>query len=275
MMTEMGSPQSCAVVGSPVSHSLSPAMHRAAYRELGLPWTYEAIDLAEGSLADFADRLDPTWRGLSVTMPLKREAALLAHRRSEDVSFLAVANTLVRESDGWSAANTDVSGAMNAWLASGVSQVRSLRFLGAGATVASLALAASRLGAERVEVLVRDRSRADAAARIMQKLGLNVSVGDIGAPIREHVDVVVSTVPGVAIAGREVEIAHSGTSVFDAIYDPWPTRLASSSLDLGKTVVSGLDLLAHQAVGQIELMTGETVSPQVLLEAARDQLQSR
>ena len=251
----------CAVVGSPIAHSLSPAMHRAAYAELGLDWTYEAVDIPAGGLAGFVGGLDATWAGLSVTAPLKREAADLAATRGSIVAELGVANTLVGGPDGWHAVNTDVPGAVNALIERGITSMESVRFLGGGATVDSLRLAVRELGARHVEVWLRD------PAKLPEEAG--ITVHRLTDPMREPVDLLVSTVPAASVPAAAWESARA---VFDVVYDPWPTPLVTSAADAGRLVVTGLDLLAHQAALQVELMTGESVSPDILRQAALNSL---
>lgn len=247
----------CAVLGSPIAHSLSPAMHRAAYAALGLDWTYEAVDIPAGGLAAFVAGLDAAWAGLSVTAPLKREAADLAATQGSIVAELGVANTLIGGPDGWHAVNTDVPGAVNALAERGITSVRSVRFLGGGATVDSLRLAVRELGATRVEVWLRDPSRLPEEA--------GITVHRLDDPMGDPVDLLISTVPVDAVPA---EAAEAAGAVFDVIYDPWPTPLAQAAGATGRPVVSGLDLLAHQAALQVELMTGERVGPAVLRDAA-------
>jgi shikimate dehydrogenase len=247
----------CAVLGSPIAHSLSPAMHRAAYAALGLDWTYDAVDVAAGGLAGFIARLDADWVGLSVTAPLKREAAELAATRSATVAELGVANTLIGGPDGWHAVNTDVPGAVNALAERGITNLGSVRFLGGGATVDSLCLAVRELGASRVEVWVRDPSKMSADA------GLDVR--RLGDPMDEPADLLISTIPSDAVPPG---VAESAGAVFDVIYNPWPTPLMRAAEAAGRPVISGLDLLAHQAALQVDLMTGASVDPATLREAA-------
>ncbi|WP_293781841.1 shikimate dehydrogenase [uncultured Aeromicrobium sp.] len=254
----------CAVVGRPITHSLSPVMHRAAYQALGLDWSYEAIEVEPGGLASFTAGLDDSWRGLSVTMPLKREAAELATHRSDDVAFLGVANTLVREQDGWHASNTDVPGALTALREAGVECVRTVRVLGGGATAASLVLAAHRLGASRVTLQLRDPARAGETLRVARALTMDVDVVGIEAPVVAPVDLLVNTIPSSAIAGRAHEFVEASGAVFEALYDPWPSPLLRAAEEEGVAACSGLDLLVHQAVLQLVAMTGEVVDPQVL-----------
>ena len=105
----------CGVLGDPVAHSLSPVLHRSAYAELGLDWTYDAHLVASGGLADFLDGLGAEWRGLSLTLPLKREALPLVDRLSDRARLAGAVNTVVLEDDGSrSGDNTDLPGAVAA-----------------------------------------------------------------------------------------------------------------------------------------------------------------
>lgn len=265
----------CGVVGSPIAHSLSPVMHRAAYADLRLDWTYDAIEVPSGALASFVDGCDATWVGLSVTAPLKREAAEHAVTRSSVVDTLGVANTLIGGPDGWHAVNTDVPGALQALRERGIESAQSVRFLGGGATVESLLLAVRSLGASAIEVWVRDPARFSPAGRIQHASGRyphpveGVTVRRLGDPIDEPVDLLVSTIPADAVPPDAVA---SAAAVFDVVYDPWPTFLISAAAAAGLPIVTGLDLLAHQAMLQVELMTGETVDVDLLRDAALEAL---
>lgn len=250
-------------------------MHRAAYRELGLDWSYGAFDVADGELTEFVSEHRSGWAGYSVTAPLKREAATLAVSRDDDVETLGVANTLVAVDSGWAAYNTDVPGTMNALREVGVGSLSTVRIVGAGATAASVSLACRRLGAGRVELRVRDTVRATSTAQDIERLGLTVSILPLSVDVVESVDLLISTVPGAALSDREHEFVGAADAVFDVVYDPWPTSLMRSAQADGTPVVSGLDLLAHQAVLQVDLMTGRSVDPGVLRQAALEALDAR
>ena len=265
----------CAVLGSPIAHSLSPAMHRAAYAALDLDWTYEPVEVQEGGLAEFVGALGDDVRGLSVTAPLKREAAAVGHQRSDDVEVLGVANTLVVEDGMISAYNTDVPGAGAAIEELGVKPPVTARILGGGATAASMALTLVRMGVEELEFVVREPSRAAEAEAVARGRGVGVTVRLLEEPLIQRVDLLVSTVPGAAIGARSYELVDSSRAVFDVVYDPWPTALAHAAKESGVPLVSGLDLLAHQAALQVELMTGSSISPQLLREAALAELSAR
>lgn len=250
-------------------------MHRAAYAELGLDWAYEAVEVREGDLAAFVGALGDDVRGLSVTAPLKREAAAVGHQHSGDVEVLGVANTLVVE-DGFIAVhNTDVPGAAAAIEELGIKPPVTARILGGGATAASMALTLVRLGVEELEFVVREPGRAAEAEAVARGRGIGVTVRLLDEPMIDAVDLLVSTIPGAAIERRAHELVDASRAVFDVVYDPWPTALGRAAAGAGRPVVSGLDLLAHQAALQVELMTGSMVSPQLLREAALAELSAR
>ncbi|MCL3819102.1 shikimate dehydrogenase family protein [Aeromicrobium wangtongii] len=265
----------CAVIGSPIAHSLSPAMHRAAYAELGLDWSYEAVEVAEGELASFVGALGDDVRGLSVTAPLKREAAAVGNQRSEEVETLGVANTLIVEDGVLAAYNTDVPGAASAIAELGIKPPRTARILGGGATATSMTLTLARLGVETLEFVVRDTSRAAEAVAVARSRGVEVVVRLLDEPLMTRVDLLVSTLPSEVVGSRSHELVDSSRAVFDVVYDPWPTALGHAAAESDVPLLSGIDLLAHQAVLQVELMTGSGVSPQLLREAALAQLSAR
>jgi shikimate dehydrogenase len=135
--------------------------------------------------------------------------------------------------------------------------VGAVRILGGGATAQSMLLVARQLGATDVEVAVRSPEKARFSGVAVRQLSERPGRTD---------DLLISTLPADALAARAAEWAGSATAVFDVSYHPWPTPLASAA-DAGQPVVTGIDLLAHQAALQVELMTGEAVDPALLREA--------
>jgi shikimate dehydrogenase len=257
----------CAVLGSPIRHSLSPVLHHAAYDELGLDWTYEAHEVTEGRLADFLDGLDDSWRGLSLTMPLKRTVVPLVDELSDRARQAQAANTVVLEGGRRTGHNTDVPGVSAALRERGVEAVATAVVLGGGATAASALLGLADLGCRQATLLVRDPDRASAtlatAARHPAPPHVDVRGLDAG-PV--PADVLVSTVPATAQTESVLAAAGAVEVVFEVVYDPWPTPLARRAVEAGQVLVSGLDLLVHQAVLQVQLMTGVERAP---LEAMR------
>jgi shikimate dehydrogenase len=248
-------------------------MHRSAYAELGLDWTYDAIELGEEDLELFLKSLGDDVRGLSVTAPLKRRLVELVELADDPI--LRVANTVVVDDGNLRAYNTDVPGAVAALQERGIESVSSARILGGGATASSLAYALSQIGVRHLDIVVRDPSRAGEAVDVAEASGLTVAVHTIDEPLLDKVDLLVSTVPTDVIGSRSHELVEASRAVFDVVYDPWPTTLMSAATEAELPIVSGLDLLAHQAALQIVLMTGESVSPQLLRDAAVAELGAR
>jgi len=263
----------CAVLGSPIGHSLSPALHRAAYTHLGLNWTYDRFEVGEQQLASFVSRLDASWRGLSLTMPLK--VAVLELGQVDQLARLAGAgNTLVLEGGERWVYNTDVGGLIWAVGQVTASPLPRVTILGAGATARAALIAATRLGAQGVTVVARTPARAEALRPLSDELGLRLEIRPWSSEVPDA-DLVVSTVVSGAADGVADAVAGSAPLIVDAIYAPWPTVLATAAQRAGCTVVSGLDLLIGQALLQIELMTGRSVAPDVLYAALESERVAR
>lgn len=265
----------CGVLGSPISHSLSPVIHRAAYRRLGLDWEYTAHEVGEGELPGFLAGLGPHWRGLSLTMPLKRVALDLASAASDVAVTVGAANTLVRRPDGgWDADNTDVPGVVATLREAGADVARPVCVWGGGATAASVLAALAFLESGPVHVHVRSQARAGAALAVPAALGHPAEPAPWAVlPACADTGVTVSTAPSGALDPLVPTLATgvgatAGRVLFDVVYDPWPTPVAAAWQAAGGVVASGLDLLAHQAVGQLRLMTGSDVPVDVLRPAA-------
>jgi shikimate dehydrogenase len=261
------------VLGSPIEHSLSPVLHAAAYVELGLDdWSYERFEVTETELPEFVARCDATWRGLSLTMPLKAVALELG-QVDPIAALVGAANTLVFSDGGRQVYNTDVGGLVSALTRAGATNPRRVTILGSGATARSALVSASQLGATVVTLAARDLGKADRLRSLAQALGLELSVQHWDEQL-PPADLVISTVTAGAADARAALIAASAPVIFDALYDPWPTPLARAAERAGRTVVNGLDLLVGQAIGQIELMTGLTIAAEVLLSAGRAALRA-
>ena len=246
-----------AVLGRPIAHSLSPVLHRAAYAELGLDWTYTAIDCGVDELgAVLAERTD--WAGFSCTMPLKRVVLAAADEVRPVARAVGAANTVLpRPGGGWIADNTDVAG-MVAALAENVVHPRTMTILGAGGTAQAAVAAAAVIGVQECSVLVRDVSRTRELRATAEAMGIRLQFAELNPQARTlDADLVVSTVP----RGAADPLAGHGwrpeQTVFDVVYDPWPTPLAGGASARGAKVLSGALMLLHQAAAQVELMTGQ------------------
>ncbi len=247
-----------AVLGRPVAHSLSPVLHRAAYAALGLTdWTYDALDIGAEDLPVLLAGLGDEWRGFSVTMPCKQAAVDVADLVEPLPRLLHAANTLVRTETGWRAENTDVSGIGMALRLAGVEEVDSAVIVGAGGTAGAAAVALSSLGAQHVEVTVREPSRAGEVTRVLDALDVPSTVTRLSETTLDA-PLVVSTVPIDAQPALLALPWRSGHTVLDVLYAPWPTPLATRVRETGGVVVDGLDVLFWQATEQVLLMTGHS-----------------
>lgn len=244
-----------AVLGSPIHHSKSPAIQRAAYAVLGLDWEYEAIAVDGDGLPAFLSSRDTTWRGLSLTMPLKRDVIPLLDHTDELVDLVGGANTVLFTDDGLAGFNTDVRGAIQSFADAGATSLDTVYILGAGATAASMLVAVARLGARQVSLTARTPAKADPLVALGRRLGIELAVHPWGVLDRSITapDAIVSTVPGGAVNTAFAAAIRERSVLFDVAYDPWPSELALAWSEVGGTVISGFDLLVNQAVGQVRL----------------------
>ncbi len=256
-----------AVLGRPIEHSLSPILHRAAYAALGLDWSYEALDCGVAELAAvLAAR--PDWAGFSCTMPLKRAVLELATEVDERAAVVGAANTLTPlPAGGWRAWSTDVDGIRGALDGLGA-PAASATVLGAGGTAQNALAALVALGAERVDVLVRDPARTAEVRATGERLGLLVSVSalDVASPALDA-QVLISTLPRGAADQLAPRAWRSSQVLLDAVYDPWPTALAQAFAAHRATVVSGARMLLWQAAAQVALMTGRPAPVEAMRSA--------
>ncbi|MEW1929810.1 shikimate dehydrogenase [Streptomyces sp. NPDC088360] len=269
MATDQG--RRAAVLGSPIAHSLSPVLHRAAYGELGLAdWTYDLFDVDEAALPGFIEGLGPEWAGLSLTMPLKRAVIPLLDEVSETAASVEAVNTVVLKDDGRRVGdNTDIPGMVAALRERGIEQVESAAILGAGATASSALAALARICTGEVVAYVRSEARAAEMREWGERLDVEVRTADWADAERAlSAPLVIATTPAGATDALSAAVPERPATLFDVLYDPWPTALAARWSMYGGAVVSGLDLLVHQAVLQVEQMTGRTPAPLVAMRKA-------
>ncbi|GLZ41408.1 shikimate dehydrogenase [Actinokineospora sp. NBRC 105648] len=261
------------ILGSPVTHSLSPVLHGAAYAALGLPWTYDRIECDEVRLPGLVADLGPEWVGLSVTMPGKRAALSVASTATPRATAVGAANTLVRTEEGWLADCTDIDGVVGALRTAGFTAGETGVVLGAGGTACAVLGAFAVLGLSSATVVVRDPARAADAVECAGRLGLALRVErwsevDFTAAAKSCA-VLVNTAPPAATAPIATELSHAPV-VLDVIYHPWPTPLATAVLAAGGSLATGLDMLLHQAFGQVEHFTGRPAPRMVMRDALHE-----
>jgi shikimate dehydrogenase len=246
-------------------------LHTAAYRALGLGhWSYGAHEVQASGLRRFVGGLGPQWAGLSLTMPLKEAAFEVADEVSELAREVGAINTLVRGAGGgWSGDNTDVYGVSQSLREAGCTQVPSALVLGSGATARSVVAALASMGCSSVTFAVRSAARQETLDQAT-RAGLEVDVVGLGAvaDLLGDTRVVISTLPGNALRGNTLpenaltgRLVHQGPRpvghlLMDVVYTGWPTPLARTFHEAGASVVSGLEMLVHQAAEQVRLMTG-------------------
>ncbi|MET7694754.1 shikimate dehydrogenase [Streptomyces sp. NPDC005483] len=264
MQARAGEARRAAVLGKPIAHSLSPVLHRAAYEELGLTgWSYDRFELDEAALPGFVEQLGPEWAGLSVTMPLKRAVIPLLDGISETAASVEAVNTVVFTEDGRRLGdNTDIPGMVAALRERGIEQVDSAAILGAGATASSALAALARICTGEVVAYVRSEARAAEMRQWGERLDVEVRTVDwANAAEALSAPLVIATTPAGATDALAHAVPERPAALFDVLYDPWPTELAARWSMTGGAVVSGLDLLVHQAVLQVEQMTGRGPAP--------------
>ena len=256
-----------AVLGSPIGHSKSPLLHAAAYRELGLDWNYSALEVTGETLADFVRSRDDSWRGLSLTMPLKRDVIPILDELDSIGTLTGAANTVLITDGRLSGFNTDVYGIVRAFSDAGVDHLDNVQILGGGATAASAIVAMRELGARRITVSVRSIARAADLVALGRAGGVDIVVSELG-PDDQTTDVpdaVISTLPGHAEHAVTFSSALRESAVlFDVAYDPWPSILATPWIAAGGAVIPGIDMLIHQALIQVRVFVNG--SPDMLLD---------
>lgn len=249
-----------AVLGSPISHSLSPLIHNLAYRQLGIKAEYIAVDVKESEFLEWiraALSQSDQWLGFSLTMPLKEvvcsvklEDLVVLDARSQEIGS---ANTLYRDGAQWLGLSTDVLGFEFLLQQRSFSRVA---ILGAGGT-ARAALAALRGidkdGVIDVNLFRRSSYRDEKLLKAAGALTLQIADFDTFTTAQRF-DLVINTVPNSGVIEAAAEFVGSDL-VLDANYSPWPTSFMQRQKSDGKGIISGLELLCAQAIPQIKLMT--------------------
>jgi shikimate dehydrogenase len=249
-------PRRAAVLGSPIAHSKSPQLHLAAYRALGLDdWIYERIECGAEELPGVVGGFGPEWVGVSVTMPGKFAALRFADERAERAALVGSANTLVRTTRGWRADNTDIDGVAGAV---GSASGRAL-VCGSGGTAPAAVVGLAELGVRDITVVARNPEKAARLADLGTRVGVatrfcGLDSGELAGQVAAA-EVLVSTIPA-DVAAHYADTFAAIPVLLDAVYDPWPTPLATAVAAAGGRVISGLQMLLHQAFAQVEQFTG-------------------
>ncbi len=234
-----------AVLGSPIAHSKSPAIHAAAYRALGLPWSYEAIEQRQTTVAGFLDTRDATWRGFSVTAPLKHHVHEWATTVDAASALTGASNTvLLANRRAW---NTDVDGTVAAFVRAGTPQAATGLILGAGATALSTFVALHRLGCTSITIALREQAKAARLVALGEQLNVKVQLVALSDKLPRS-DVAVSTLP--AHAAVVPSFAEPPAALLDADYADGESRFRAT---LGARVIPGIEMLLEQALLQVRI----------------------
>ena len=257
----MNSPLKAAVLGSPIHHSLSPTIHMAAYKFLGVEIDYSAIEVPSGSLPDFLSKIDDSWVGFSLTMPLKEETIEVAATVDPLALRINSANTLVKIVSGWHATSTDVAGFHSALVRAGITNPKRVVILGSGATARA---AAAAVDSSECEIFVAHRSFHRELAMRSSVLHSEIRFLEWGSVLPDC-DLLINTTPAHA-ADSLTDSGNLPTNgvLFEALYNPWPTELFKHWNTYAGARIDGLELLIGQAISQIELFTREPCDAQAL-----------
>ncbi|QKJ21171.1 shikimate dehydrogenase [Microbacterium hominis] len=269
-----------AVWGDPIAHSRSPQLHDAAYAVLGLPWSYDRRRVDDSSFAEALGGLDASWRGLSLTMPLKGAASAAAAVRDRPAELTGAVNTLLLGADGPRGFNTDVGGIVRALADGGVHEATTARIIGAGATATSALVALGAIGVRQVTVVARRPAASAPLARLGDRLGIAVAAASIDAPAQASSDLTIATLPGDAPLADDTAdaLVAGGGPLLDVVYGHWPTALSRACARAGTAAASGLGMLLHQALLQVRIFaTGDPDEPlpheDAVLAAMREALE--
>ena len=251
-------PRVAAVIGDPVSHSLSPRLHNAAFTALGLDWLYVACHVPEGHGAEAVEEMRSLgFKGLSVTMPHKAAVASAVDALSATAAKLGVVNCVRVEDDRLIGENTDGIGLLNSIQTQMAIDVEGLRvvILGAGGAARSVALAMVESGST-VGICNRTHSSAE---QIVEIVGGTSSVVQQNA-IKDAELIINATPIGMAANDPmpfDADLLRDGQSVVDLIYEPSKTTLLKEAEARGLRTLNGLGMLLHQAGEQFRLWTGQ------------------
>jgi shikimate dehydrogenase len=284
-MTVNGKTRVCAIIGDPVEHSLSPVMHNAAFKELGLNLVYVAFTVTSTELKTAvlgAKSLGV--RGLNVTMPHKN--AVMSHLDEVDstAKSIGAVNTVLNNQGKLIGYNTDGSGAMIALQENGVyPEEKKLVLLGAGGAAKAIAYQAAQ-DVEELVILNRTAEKAKKLAEALKSFDAKVKAGTLSSEVLKQelptTDILVNATsagmhPDVDISPVPSDLLHSDLSVMDIIYNPLETKLLKDAKSAGAKVVSGIEMLLYQGAVAFEIWTNCPAPVEVMREAALNELEKR
>jgi shikimate dehydrogenase len=241
-----------AVIGSPITHSLSPLLHREAFSFLGIEGSYERKEVALDSLASFFSESSQDFDYLSITMPLKEEALSLPVIIEPVAARIQSANTLYRRDDKWHLTSTDGSGFISALRHQGFTAFDRVLVLGAGGTARAVVGSLDGI-AKEIVVLGRTSTRREVLQSAVSQSHFEYQRWSDSPGLKEY-DLVVNTTPAGAADLLADSLSPGNCPLFfDVIYKPWPTVLGARWEDCGGKVINGIELLLYQGIQQLSL----------------------
>ena len=284
-MTANGKTRVCAIIGDPVEHSLSPVMHNAAFKELGLNLVYVAFTVTPTELKTAVlGAKSLGLRGLNVTMPHKN--AVMSHLDAVDstAKSIGAVNTVLNNQGKLIGYNTDGSGAMIALQENGVyPEEKKMVLLGAGGAAKAIAYQAAQ-DVEELVILNRTPEKAKKLAEALKSFGAKVKAGTLSSEVLKQelptTDILVNATsagmhPDVYSSPVPSDLLHSNLSVMDIIYNPLETRLLKDAKSVGAQVVSGVEMLLYQGAVAFEIWTNCPAPVEVMREAALNELEKQ
>jgi len=256
-----------AVLGSPISHSLSPLLHRKAYEMLGIEGTYEKCEVEFGALKNFLNSQGAHFNSLSLTMPLKEEALSIADSVTDIAIQIQSGNTLRKVGGKWELTSTDVEGFSYALQSHGKKADGKLLVIGAGATARAVIASCDGVSSS-IFVVNRNPTREEAIRKAGPKTDINFIPWNSQISFEEF-DLVVNTTPGNTASVFCDQISSAQGTLFEVLYNPWPTQLLSHWRNSGGYGIDGLDLLIHQAISQVELFADVSIERSDMAKALR------
>lgn len=242
------SKKSFAVLGDPIEHSLSPKIHAAAYKHLGLDYSYQAVRVPAGSLSEFITTDGSSFNGFSVTMPLKFEAAELV--KDSDLEGTGVCNTLLRDGETFAGYNTDIFGIQQAVYSATSEKMHNVAILGSGATARSALVAALGMnGIQKMTVYARDLNRASTLQELLQDEQITFEAKNLSEYSGSQ-DLTINTLPAGTANFLAVQAGQPGW-LLSAGYSK-DNQTFTANFDAGQ-VIPGTEMLLWQAVRQVQI----------------------
>ena len=284
-----GKTKLCGLIGDPVEHTMSPAMHNAAYRQMGLDYVYVPFRVRPEDLGKAIDGMRAfNIRGLNVTIPHKVAAIPFLDKLDPLAEKIGAVNTIVNDNGVLTGYNTDATGFLRALQEKGIEpRGKKALILGAGGASRAVSLILAESGAERLIILNR-AEELDWAYELAGSIGLLYNMdAKAGQLNRESIDSVMERIdisilvnatsvgmtPDVDSTPIDADLLHPGLVVFDVVYNPLKTRLLKDAEAAGAETISGIEMLVWQGVLAFEKFTGQEAPPDLMRQEAIRQLE--